>query len=111
MSRISSFSLYKCKNCGQIHKRPVWGTYRVGNPPNDLGIATDTYKTCTMCGLKQQIKDYLLIGETEGSGDYAPIRWAMPSEAPPEPKKTVTSTFMGLFKRKRTLENFQWFKD
>jgi hypothetical protein len=111
MSRISSFALYKCTKCGQIHNRPVWGTYRVGNPPNDFGTATDIYKTCAKCGVKQQIKDYLLIGETEGSGDYAPIRWLMPSEAPPEPKKTITRIFLGRFKQKRTLEGFQSFKD
>ena len=111
MSRIASFGLYKCKNCGQIHKRPVWGTYRVGNPPNDFGIATDTYKTCTNCGVKQPINDYLLIGKTEGSGDYAPIQWLIPSEAPPEPKKSITDFLVGLFKRERTLDSFQWFKD
>lgn len=111
MSRISSFSLYKCINCGQIHKRPVWGTYRVGNPPNDFGNPTNTHKTCANCGVKQRIKDYLLIGETEGSGDYTPIRWLIPSEAPPEPKKSIADILLGPFKRKRTLDNFQSFKD
>jgi hypothetical protein len=111
MSRISSFSLYKCTNCGQIHTRPVWGTYRVGNPPNDFGVATEILKTCAKCGLKQPIKDYLLIGETEGSGDYAPVRWLIPSEAPPIPKKSTADLLVGLFKQKRTLDGFQSFKD
>jgi len=111
MSRIVSFRLYKCTNCGQIHTRPVWGTYRVGNPPSDFGTAKDIYKTCAKCGTKQRIKDYLLIGESEGSGDYAPIRWLMPTEAPLEAKKSVTDIFFGLFKPKRTLNNFQSFND
>jgi len=111
MSRISSFTLYKCAPCGQINKRPVWGTYRIGNPPNDFGVATDTFKTCANCGVKQRIKDYLLIGETEGSGDYAPIRWLIPSEASRKPQKSITDYLLGLFKEKRTLENFKSFID
>jgi hypothetical protein len=83
--------------------RPIWGTYRVGHPQNDFGVATEIYKTCAKCGLKQPTKDYLLIGETEGSGDYAPVRWLIPSEAPPIPKKSTADLLVGLFKQNAPL--------
>ena len=112
MSRIASFNLFKCLDCGQIHTRPEWGTYRVGFPPNDWGTRSDILKTCVSCGLKKPIFEYLHVARTSGSGDHRDIIWLVESAAPRKKKQTILDLLLSPFKSKeRTLANYPSFND
>jgi len=48
MTRISSFSLYECPECGQIHIKPQYGSVSV-YIPSDLSYEPNEIKVCRGC--------------------------------------------------------------
>jgi len=60
MTRISSYDLYKCKSCRQIHVKPRYGsvsTYR----PKDLHIEPTDLKKCKGCGIVNEFQIYQYV--------------------------------------------------
>jgi len=48
MTRISSFGLYECPNCAQIHIKPEYGSISI-HVPSDLNIQLTAIKMCKQC--------------------------------------------------------------
>ena len=61
MTRISSFGLYQCRECGQIHIKPEYGSVSIYVPPDLLFDPIDVL-VCKGCLKKSQLKDYMYIG-------------------------------------------------
>ncbi len=61
MTRISSFSLYQCPDCRQIHIKPEYGSISI-YVPTDLFIDDEDLKACKKCGKSFKFKDYIYIG-------------------------------------------------
>ena len=112
VSRIAIFKLFKCLDHGQVHTRPVWGTYRVGSPPNDWGTPAEVLKTCVGCGVKKPLFEYLHVAKTAGSGKSREIVWLVVSAAPAATKQTLLTRLASAFKQKESLlDSYPAFKD
>ena len=61
MTRISSFGLYECSKCGQVHIKPVYGSISIYTPP-DLFYELTDIKTCKGCHAENQFRDYKYLG-------------------------------------------------
>ena len=57
MTRISSFSLYECPKCGQIHIKPEYGSISV-YIPSDLSYEPTDIKVCRGCGEEIQFCNF-----------------------------------------------------
>lgn len=111
MSRISSFGLFKCTRCGQVHTRPVGGTYRVGLPPKDWGTSAEVLKTCVGCGVKKPLFEYQHVAKTIGSGSRE-IVCLDASAAPAPTKQTLLTRLASAFKQKESLlDSYPSFRD
>jgi hypothetical protein len=61
MTRIASFGLYQCRECGQVHLKPEYGSISIYVPP-DLFFNPTDIKVCKGCGRNLQFKDYKFLG-------------------------------------------------
>ncbi len=61
MTRISSFGLYQCPKCGQIHLKPEYGSISV-YVPIDLFYSIDDIKKCKGCHHSDFFKNYKFLG-------------------------------------------------
>jgi hypothetical protein len=61
MTRISSFSLYGCPRCGQIHIKPEYASISI-HIPIDLIYALDETKACKGCRYENYFKEYKYLG-------------------------------------------------
>jgi hypothetical protein len=61
MTRISSFGLYQCRECGQIHIKPEYGSVSI-YVPTDLFYDPTHVLVCKGCFKECQLKDYMYIG-------------------------------------------------
>jgi hypothetical protein len=80
MTRISSYDLYKCESCSQIHVKPKYGsvsTYR----PKDLHIEPTDLKKCKYCGRIAEFQTYHYVRSSKKIDTKPPsmvghlIRW------------------------------------
>ena len=61
MTRISSYTLYQCPACGQVHIKNEYGSVSV-YVPTDLFFEPTDNKSCKGCGKLHQVKDYICLG-------------------------------------------------
>ena len=61
MTRISSFSLYQCPRCGQIHIKPEYASISI-YIPTDLTYALNEIKVCKGCRYEIYFKEYRYLG-------------------------------------------------
>jgi len=61
MSRISSFGMYECPRCEQIHIKPEYGSITT-YIPLDLHIEDSEIKICQGCRCGILFKDYKYLG-------------------------------------------------
>ncbi|CAN1557327.1 hypothetical protein MCEGE14_02474 [Burkholderiaceae bacterium] len=66
MTRISSYTQYQCKLCGQIHVKPEYGSVS-SFVPVDIVLNPTDLKTCKRCGQTQEVQEYAEIGRTSTS--------------------------------------------
>lgn len=60
MTRITSFGLYECKECGQIHIKPEYGSISTYVSPN-IFYSPTTMKVCKGCNSESQFQNYRFI--------------------------------------------------
>jgi hypothetical protein len=63
MTRISSYTQYQCRLCGQIHIKPEYGSIS-SYIPVDIAFNPTDLKTCKRCGQVQEVQEYAEIGRT-----------------------------------------------
>lgn len=73
MTRISSFGLYQCEKCWQIHIKPEYGSISIYAPPDLMYDLTDL-KVCKGCLKESQFKDYRYVGLVRKQNTKTPIR-------------------------------------
>ena len=61
MTRISSFGLYECPKCGQIHIKPEYGSISIYVPP-DLVVDPIAMKICQGCRWSGQLGEFKYLG-------------------------------------------------
>jgi hypothetical protein len=61
MTRISSFGLYECPKCGQIHVKPEYGSISIYTPP-DLYVQPSDTRTCQMCRWEGKFLAFKFLG-------------------------------------------------
>jgi hypothetical protein len=61
MTRISTFGLYECPKCGQIHIKPEYGSISI-YVPTDLFVAPTAIKICQGCRWEGQLSDFKYLG-------------------------------------------------
>ncbi len=62
MTRISSFTLYQCPACEQVHIKNEYGSVSI-YVPTDLHLDLTDEKPCKNCGKVNQVKDYICLGK------------------------------------------------
>ena len=62
MTRISSYTLYQCPSCGQVHIKNEYGSVSI-YVPTDLYLDPSEIKACSKCGQAHQVKDYICLGK------------------------------------------------
>ncbi len=73
MTRISSFSLYGCPRCGQIHIKPEYASISV-YIPSDLTYEFDQIIVCKGCQYKNYFKEYSFLGLRKKENSKIPNR-------------------------------------
>jgi hypothetical protein len=73
MTRISSFGLYKCPKCGQVHIKPEYGSISIYIPPDPFYKPTDL-KACKGCHLQNQLQDYKYLGLKSKTNTKKPFK-------------------------------------
>lgn len=71
MTRISSYGLYKCTNCSQIHIKPNYGSISI-YVPLDVFIKPTEIITCKKCGIKKEFSEFLYIGMSPKQNSHKP---------------------------------------
>ena len=61
MTRVSTYGLFGCPSCGQIHIKPNYGSISV-YVPNDISIGPTTIIICHKCKSKNVFQRYGFIG-------------------------------------------------
>ena len=61
MTRISSYTLYQCPACEQVHIKNEYGSVSI-YVPTDLHLDPNHEKACKNCGKVSQVKDYICLG-------------------------------------------------
>jgi predicted RNA-binding Zn-ribbon protein involved in translation (DUF1610 family) len=61
MTRISSYTLYHCPSCGQVHIKNEYSSVSI-YVPTDLHLDPTDQKACKNCGKFSQVKDYICLG-------------------------------------------------
>jgi hypothetical protein len=59
MTSIAAYTQYQCKECGQVHVKPEYGSISVFVPV--ISKLTDM-KACKRCGESHQLQEYENIG-------------------------------------------------
>lgn len=62
MTRISSFTLYQCPACEQVHIKNEYASVSI-YIPTDLHLDPTDEKACKKCGKVNQVKDYKYLGK------------------------------------------------
>jgi hypothetical protein len=73
MTRISSFSLYQCTECEQIHIKQEYGSIS-NHLPNDLFFKPTDVKPCKGCLKENLFKDYKYIGVEKKKNTKQPTK-------------------------------------
>ena len=60
MTRISSYGLFECPSCGQIHIKPNYGSISTYVPKN-ISIDPTTVIICNKCKSKNEFQKYRFI--------------------------------------------------
>ena len=76
MTRISSFSLYQCLECKQIHTKPEYGSVSI-YIPTDMHIDDEEIKPCKNCGKKWQFRDYKFVGRESRIETQTPSKFEL----------------------------------
>lgn len=72
MTRISSYSIYKCSDCEQCHILPNYASISV-TAAVDAYVPYDDLRTCFGCGVAKPFKQFVLIGtKQKPSADLTP---------------------------------------
>lgn len=61
MTRVSSYTLYQCPACGQVHIKNEYGSVSI-YVPTDLFLKPTDTRSCKGCGKVHQVKDYICLG-------------------------------------------------
>ena len=61
MTRIASFSIYACKECGQKHIKPEYGSISMYQPP-DLFVEPSAIKICQRCRWAGKLSEFKYLG-------------------------------------------------
>ncbi len=61
MTRVSSYTLYQCPSCGQVHIKNEYGSVSIYVPTDLYFEPTDT-KSCKKCGKTHQVQDFICLG-------------------------------------------------
>jgi len=64
MTRISSYAMYECDKCHQIHVKPKYSSVSV-HVPWDLNIKDDFQLTCVKCGDVKPFSKFKYLGDLE----------------------------------------------
>jgi len=73
MTRITSFSLYECPKCGQVHIKPEYGSVSVYVPLDIYFKSTDT-KVCRGCREEIKFDNYKYLGVRNKTNTKEPTR-------------------------------------
>jgi len=66
MTRVSSFKLYQCLDCGQKHILPQYGSINLTHGvPGFTGIADTDLRVCQKCGAHRAFKEFPRIGTAQ----------------------------------------------
>ena len=71
MTRISSYEMYECDKCGQIHVKPKYSSVSV-HVPWDLKIDDSFLLTCAKCGDKKEFSKFKYLGVLDKPGKLMP---------------------------------------
>ena len=71
MTRISSYGLYKCLHCQQIHLTNLYGSIS-SYVPSDALLSKEDAFACKSCGLEQRLEEYLFLGMRGKESSYRP---------------------------------------
>lgn len=74
MTRISSFGLYQCPKCGQIHIKPEYGSISA-YIPSDLFNSNDDIKKCKGCPHSDLFRNYIFLGLRSKKNSNNPNRF------------------------------------
>lgn len=61
MTRVSSYTLYQCPVCGQVHIKNEYGSVSI-YVPTDLYLDPTEITACKKCGQENQVKDFICLG-------------------------------------------------
>ncbi len=61
MTRVSSYTLYQCPSCGQVHIKNEYGSVSI-YVPTDLYFEPTDSKSCKKCGKTYQVQDFICLG-------------------------------------------------
>ena len=61
MTRISSFGLYECPKCGQIHIKPEYGSISI-YVPTDVFVEPTAIRMCQECQWEGQLSEFKYLG-------------------------------------------------
>ena len=61
MTRVSSYTLYQCPSCGQVHIKNEYGSVSI-YVPTDLYLEPTETKSCKNCGKTYQVQDFICLG-------------------------------------------------
>lgn len=71
MTRISSYGLYQCADCLQIHIKPLYGSISI-YVPLDAFIEDSQVVTCKGCGSRQEISKFVYKGMRAKQNSFRP---------------------------------------
>jgi hypothetical protein len=61
MTRVSSYTLYQCPSCGQVHIKNEYGSVSI-YVPTDLYFDPTDEKSCQTCHKTFLVKDFICLG-------------------------------------------------
>jgi len=61
MTRVSSYTLYQCPACGQVHIKNEYASVSI-YVPKDLYLDPAGSRSCKKCGNTYQLQDFICLG-------------------------------------------------
>lgn len=61
MTRVSSYTLYQCPSCGQVHIKNEYGSISI-YVPTDLYFDPMEIRSCKKCGKENKVQEYINLG-------------------------------------------------